>query len=380
MKIEKVDINSLISPEFNPRTITDENLQKLQDSIDNFGYIEPIIVNDVNNHIVGGNQRWKALKQLGYETVDVIYVHYTDLNKEKACNLALNKISGEWDTEKVKIILQEIELSDIDIGLTGFNDLELKELEIKDNPVDEIVEDNFEENIDEIETDIKLGDKFQLGNHILLCGDATNPKDVDDLIGGGSIDMIFTDPPYNVQFNGRSGKFDIIENDNLSDAEFEKFIDATAKIIQKIKPQVYYIWCNWKFYGTLQEKLPYKNCIVWAKNVFGLGKGYRHQHEFCLFNGDVDKEITNETDLWEIKKDSNYIHPTQKPVELCARALKNHKNVTTVLDLFGGSGSTLIACEQTHRRCYLMEIDPKYCQTIINRYEEFTGNKTIKIK
>ncbi|MBR3213583.1 MAG: site-specific DNA-methyltransferase, partial [Methanosphaera sp.] len=151
------------------------------------------------------------------------------------------------------------------------------------------------------------------------------------------------------------------------------------KIIQKINPQVYYIWCNWKFYGTLQEKLPYKNCIVWAKNVFGLGKGYRHQHEFCLFNGDVDKEITNETDLWEIKKDTNYIHPTQKPVELCARALKNHKNVTTVLDLFGGSGSTLISCEQTNRINYSMELDPQYCQVIINRWEEYTNETATKI-
>ena len=183
MKIEKVDINSLISPEFNPRQITTEELNKLQNSITEFGYIEPIIVNDVNNHIVGGNQRWKALKQLGYTSVDVIYVHYTDLNKEKACNLALNKISGEWDTEKLEVILQEIEVSDIDIGLTGFDDLELQELNVIDNEMS-IVEDDFEVD-DDIETNIKVGDKFQLDNHFLLCGDATNPADVNELVGGG---------------------------------------------------------------------------------------------------------------------------------------------------------------------------------------------------
>lgn len=192
--------------------------------------------------------------------------------------------------------------------------------------------------------------------------------------------MIFTDPPYNVSFNGRSGKFNVIQNDDLTDKEFETFINATINVIKKIKPQVYYIWCNWKFYGILQEKLPYKNCIVWAKNVFGLGKGYRHQHEFCLFNGDIDKNITNESDLWKIKKDSNYMHPTQKPIELCARALKNHSTVKNVLDLFGGSGSTLIACEQTQRNCYIMEIDPQYCQVIIDRWEEFTGKKAIQVK
>ena len=193
--------------------------------------------------------------------------------------------------------------------------------------------------------------------------------------GGVKVDLIFTDPPYNVSFNGRSGKFDVIENDNLSECDFNAFINATIKTIKSINPDAYYIWCNWKFYGILQEKLDYKNCIVWAKNVFGLGKGYRHQHEFCLFNGSIDKEITNETDLWEVNKDIKYVHPTQKPIALCARALNNHKHVNNVLDLFGGSGSTLIACEQLHRNCFMMEYDPKYVDVIIERWENLTGKK-----
>lgn len=191
--------------------------------------------------------------------------------------------------------------------------------------------------------------------------------------------MLFTDPPYNVAFNGRSGKFDVIENDDLADDDFDEFISSVCEMIKFINPKNYYVWCNWKFYATLQTKLDFKSCIVWAKNVFGLGKGYRHQHEFCLFNGEIDDSIKNESDLWEIAKDTNYVHPTQKPIALIGRALKNHKAVKNVLDLFGGSGSSLMGCEQLNRICYMMELDPKYCDVIIRRFENLTGEKAVKI-
>jgi len=180
-----------------------------------------------------------------------------------------------------------------------------------------------------------------------------------------------------VSFNGRSGKHDIIKNDNLSDEDFNSFIDEVIQTIKAIDPTVYYIWCNWRFYGILQGQLEYKSCIVWAKNVFGLGRGYRHQHEFCLFNGKVDEEIKNESDLWEIKKDSNYMHPTQKPVALSVRAFGNHIKLLNVLDLFGGSGSTLIGAEQTGRKAHIMELDPKYVDVIIKRWQEYTGKEAI---
>ena len=141
------------------------------------------------------------------------------------------------------------------------------------------------------------------------------------------------------------------------------------------KPKAYYIWCNWKFYGILQKDLQYKSCIVWAKNVFGMGNNYRHQHEFCLFNGSIDSEIKNESDLWSVKKDTNYIHPTQKPVELSMRALRNHSKCKNILDLFGGSGSTLIGCHKMNRNAFIMELDPKYCDVIVKRWEDFTGKK-----
>jgi DNA modification methylase len=222
-----------------------------------------------------------------------------------------------------------------------------------------------------------LGDLWILGNHRVLCGDSTSVDAVERLMDGGSANMVFTDPPYNVAFNGRSGKFDVIKNDNISEDDFEQLIADTAAMIQMLNPSHYYVWCNWKFYATLQTKLPFKGCIVWAKNVFGLGKGYRHQHEFCLYNATLTENITSESDLWSVSKDTAYMHPTQKPVELALRALQNHQDCQTIVDLFGGSGSTLIACERQGRHAYLMELDPKYVDVIVKRWQDFTGKDAI---
>lgn len=208
-----------------------------------------------------------------------------------------------------------------------------------------------------------------------MCSDSTSIDAVEKLMDGEKVDLIFTDPPYNVAFNGRSGKHDVIKNDDLEASAFTDFIGDVCNVIAAQNAKAVYIWCNWKFYGELQGRLPYKACIVWAKNVFGLGSGYRHQHEFCLFNGSVDDAIKNESDLWEVKKDTAYVHPTQKPVALSVRAFGNHIKMTKVLDLFGGSGSTLIGAEQTGRNCYMMELDPKYCDVIIKRWQDFTGEK-----
>ena len=208
-----------------------------------------------------------------------------------------------------------------------------------------------------------------------MCGDSTSIDAVEKLMDGQKADMVFTDPPYNVSFNGRSGKHEVIKNDNLNESDFIGFVDEICSVIKVIDPKAYYIWCNWKFYSIIHTRLDYKACIVWAKNVFGLGNGYRHQHEFCLFNGQIDKHIKNESDLWEIKKDSKYVHPTQKPVELSVRAFSNHIKYTKVLDLFGGSGSTIIGGEQTNREVYTMELDTKYCDVIIQRWQNYTGKE-----
>jgi len=190
MKIESISVSKLISPEWNPRQITDTEMEKLKTSLTEFGYIEPIIVNDVNMHVVGGNQRLTALKQLGYTEVDCVYVTIKDIEKEKACNIALNKISGEWDIPKLEVVLEDIQLSDIDIELTGFDELELKEFDLESSKAEEdkeeitVTEDDYEIP-DDIETNIQHGDLFKLGNHYLLCGDSTLEEDINTLLGGG---------------------------------------------------------------------------------------------------------------------------------------------------------------------------------------------------
>jgi len=242
--------------------------------------------------------------------------------------------------------------------------------------------ENINEEIINIEStkkiNIEKGDIYVLGKHRLMCGDSTNFEDIKTLTQNNKIDIIYTDPPYNVSFNGRSGKFEVIENDNLGSKEFELFIKKIIENVKIINAENIYIWCNWKFYGLLQSLIDFNACIVWAKNVFGMGVGYRHQHEFCLFKGEIDVKVKNESDLWKVAKDTNYIHPTQKPIQLCIRALKNHKENKTVLDLFGGSGSTLIGCEQMNKICYIMEIDPIYVEKIIYRWENYTKQKVIK--
>lgn len=239
------------------------------------------------------------------------------------------------------------------------------------------INDDFQISLND-KVDINIGDIFQLGEHRLMCGDSTIKEHVDKLMDGNKADMCFTDPPYNVAFNGRSGKFDIIVNDNISKDDFEIFINKFIEIFKTLNIETYYIWCNWKFYDLLQSKLNFNACIVWAKNVFGMGIGYRHQHEFCLFNGKIKENIKNESDLWLISKDINYVHPTQKPIELAIRAINNH-DANTILDLFGGSGSTLMAAELTKRKCYMMEIDPRYVDVIIKRYEYMFKKKAIKL-
>lgn len=369
VEIVNKNIGELVPYEKNPRKNKDA-VQYVANSIKEFGFKVPVVI-DKNNVIVAGHTRYMASKQLGLKEIPCIVADDLTDEQIKAFRLADNKVGeiAEWDIDLLNDELDGI----LDIDMTDFG-FDFSELEDEEK---EIVEDEPPE--PPAEPKAKYGDIYQLNNHRLMCGDSTKVEDVEKLMDGNKADMLFTDPPYNVQFNGRSGKFEVIENDDLSNEDFNIFISQTIDLIKKLKPPIYYIWCNWKFYGVLQEKLEFKNCIVWAKNVFGLGKGYRHQHEFCLFNGDVDDDIKNESDLWEIAKDSNYVHPTQKPVALCGRALKNHKKVVNVLDLFGGSGSTLVACEQLNRKCYMMELDPKYIDVIIQRWENFTGNKAVKL-
>lgn len=378
MNIQIIKISKLKRAKYNPRKELrpeDEEYKKLEKSIDEFGHVLPIVVN-YDMTVIGGHQNLTVLENKGYEEVACNVVN---LNKtqEKALNLALNKISGEWDNDKLELLLAELREAEIDMDVTGFSFDEVDEM-LKD--ITGSKEDDFDldQALNEIEEPIsKPGNVWKLGRHRLMCGDSTQKEDVMRLMNKQDVDMVFTDPPYNMAFNGRSGNFEVIENDNLGEKEFENFIDKFLNILSEVvKPNAYYICCNWFFYGLLQLRLKPKNCIVWDKNIFGLGKGYRHQHEFILFDGFIKEDIKNETDLWTINRDKEYVHPTQKPVDLSARAIRNSSYENSlILDLFGGSGSTLIAAEQTNRICYMMELDPKYCDVIVSRWENLTGQK-----
>ena len=374
LKIVYKKTEDLIPYARNSRTHDESQVAQIAASIKEFGWTNPILL-DGENGIIAGHGRVMAAQKLGESKVPTIELsHMTDIQK-RAYIIADNKLAlnAGWDNQLLALEFDDLKDAGYDLGLTGFSLDEINDLtpqEIEEGLTDEdAVPDVPDEPI------TKLGDIYKLGNHRLMCGDSTSIDAVDKLMDGNKVDLLFTDPPYNVSFNGRSGKHEIIKNDNLSDLDFENFITEVCNTIKAIDPKVYYIWCNWNFYGILQGKLNYKTCIVWAKNVFGMGNGYRHQHEFCLFNGKIDEAIKNESDLWNIKKDTNYVHPTQKPVALSVRAFGNHVKLLNVLDLFGGSGSTLIGAEQTGRTAYLMELDPKYCDVIVKRWEDFTGKK-----
>lgn len=376
MQIKKVEVEKLIPYVRNSRTHSDAQVAQIAASIKEFGWTNPILV-DGENGIIAGHGRLLAARKLGAKDVPVIELAHLTESQKRAYVIADNQLAmnAGWDTAMLTLELSDLKESEFDLDLIGFDANELEKL-LEPEQVEGLTDEDAVPDAPE-EPKTKLGDIYQLGNHRLMCGDSTSIDAVEKLMDGQKADMVFTDPPYNVAFNGRSGKHDVIKNDNLPDAEFRNFITEICNVIKLVDPKAYYIWCNWKFYGVLQELLEYKTCIVWAKNVFGMGQGYRHQHEFCLFNGKIDEVIKNESDLWEIKKDTNYVHPTQKPVALSVRAFGNHVKLLNVLDLFGGSGSTLIGAEQTGRKAFLMELDPKYCDVIVKRWEDFTGKKAV---
>lgn len=364
-----MNINEIKPNPNNPRIIKDDKFKKLVQSIKSFPKmleLRPIVI-DENNIVLGGNMRLKACIEAGL--TDVPVKQAADLTEEQKKEFIVkdNVGYGEWDWDDLANNWDEQLLTEWGLDIPNF-----------EPEVLEAEEDDFAVPDGGTETDIVLGDLFEIGEHRLLCGDSTNVEHVQKLLNGNKAEILFTDPPYNVAFNGRSGKFDVIENDDLDVNDFKDFINDFAQTVHAFEIPTKYIWCNWKFYGVLQSHFEFKACIVWAKNVFGLGRGYRHQHEFCLFEGKLDVGINNESDLWEVAKDKNYVHPTQKPIALAERALNNHKNAKNILDLFGGSGSTMVACNQLKRVNFTMELDPKYCQVIVDRMRKLDPTLIIK--
>lgn len=414
MEFEKIKLTSLQKAEYNPRKISDADKLKLRNSIDTFGVVDPIIINLKNNKIIGGHQRYDALLDKYMEDNsffeelnllrlgDIGWVFpSTDLtveneDYEKALNLALNKISGEWDTPKLEALLDEINLSELDVTLTGFDDLELGELSLEsfDDSV-EVVEDDYEIVDDEIETDIVLGDIYQLGNHRLMCGDSTKSEDVEKLMQDNLIDLFLTDPPYNVDYtDGHNNERKIMNDSFDSDEEAGELLwKPSFNNARKFAKEYCSVYCFMPQGGThmmmmmMKASWQVKHELIWKKQSVVLNRAdYNYQHEPILYGwGDKHKFYGKgkfaTTSIWEFDRPTkSKEHPTMKPIELLCEILFNSTiENDNVLDLFGGSGSTLIACEQLNRNCYMMELDPHYCQVIINRWEEFTNKKAQKI-
>lgn len=409
MEIRKVSIQEIRPAEYNPRTDLkpgNKEYEKLKTSLSTFGLVEPLVWNKRTGNLVGGHQRLKVLIEEGYKEIEVSVVDL-GLEKEQALNIALNKIEGNWDEDKLTNLLSELsEMPEFDVGLTGFDALEISELLDRYSELKE--DDNFDFNacVESIKEPVtKEGDLIQLGPHRILCGDASNPEHVKLLLGNKQINLLHTDPPYNVNYYGgnrpqanvhlKKHKFwDKICSDNLNQAEYEQWL---KNILSNINPYFAkgapaYIWNGHRQFGPMYLMLTelgfHISCVItWAKERFAIGYGdYNQQTEFCLYswlenNGShIWYGPNNESTLWEVHRDStkDYIHPTQKPIALAQRAIKNSsKRDDLVVDLFLGSGSTLIAAESLKRCCFGMEIDPRYCDGIVRRYIAFVGKENV---
>ena len=363
--------------EYNPRQLTKEQHAQLKDSIQRFGLVDPLIVNkneDRKNILVGGHQRLRIAKELGIKKVPCVEVDLS-LDQEKELNIRLNKNVGEWDYDSLANYFDVGELMD-----WGFTDDELQFYE--DKPEQGLIDDD---EIPEVEESItKQGDLWILGEHKLLCGDATKKEDVERLMDGQKADMVFTDPPYGVDYDGGSKKRKKLKDDHIGTNIYSKVIP----IISEYCIGACYIWFAdlypFDLYNSVYKYGDIHSLIIWVKNnsTFNMNIHYNKKHEPCLYWKPKNKTLkwsgnNNEDTVWNFNRDSkNKLHPTQKPVELAIKAISNH-NANIVMDLFLGSGSTLIACEKTNRKCYGMELDPHYCDVIVKRWEEFTGKKAI---
>jgi len=378
MKIEIWPISRPIPYARNARIIPQAAIDKVAGSISEFGFRQPIVV-DKGGIIVAGHTRLLAAQKLGLQEVPVHVASELTPIQIKAYRLADNRVNQEssFDSELLALELADLKLEDFALELTGFNLDELAAMEALGNATSGGLTDE-----DAVPEPLcfpvtEPGDIWILGKHRLMCGDSTSLEAVQRLMAATQPAMLFTDIPYNVAFNGRSGDFEVIRNDDLPEDEFAEFLNAFANTLGALAIPETYQCCDWRLYPRLFDRFGCKALIVWAKNVFGMGRGYRHQHELIVYNGNFDS--TTESDLWQIAKESSkYMHPTQKPVELPARAIQNSSRPgNLVLDLFAGSGSTLIACEKTRRKARLMELDPKYCDVMVKRWQDFTGQEAV---
>ncbi|MCG1024531.1 site-specific DNA-methyltransferase [Dehalobacter sp.] len=382
MQIEKLKTELLIPADYNPRKdlkTGDPEYEKLKRSIEQFGYVEPVIWNKATGRVVGGHQRLKVLLDMGVTEVECVIIEM-DAEKEKALNIALNKISGDWDKEKLALLITDLQGADFDVSLTGFEPAELDAL-FKDSLKDGIHDDDFDVDAELQKPALtKSGDVWKLGRHRLVCGDSTKAETFNLLMEGMLANLVVTDPPYNVNYEGTAGK---IKNDNMANEAFYDFLFAAFTNTAAVMAQDASIYVFHADTEGLNFRKAFSDAgfylsgtCIWKKQSLVLGRSpYQWQHEPVLFgwkksgkhNWYADRK---QTTIWEFEKPrKNGDHPTMKPVALVAHPILNSSLTNCImLDPFGGSGSTLIACEQTGRICHTIELDEKFCDVIVNRY------------
>jgi DNA modification methylase len=413
MKIQKISINKINPASYNPRKDLkpdDVEYKHLVKSIDEFGYVEPLVWNKRTGNLVGGHQRFKIILAQGAKEAQVSVVDLS-IEKEKALNIALNKIQGDWDEQKLALLLDELtNVPEFNVELTGFETEEISELldrALTESP--QAIEENFdvEEALDmENPAVTQPGELIELGNHRLLCGDSGKLSALRKLIGDSKVHLFFTDPPYNCNYYGgnrpqpdkarpkQSRQWKRIYSDNLNQDEYIKWLGTVLRNVSRFLAAgaPVYIWNGHRQFGPMHQLLGTigikVSCVItWAKESFAIGFGdYNQQTEFCLYgwleNNGAHRWYgpTNESTLWQVHRDptKEYKHPTQKPLELAERAMRNSsRRGQIVLDTFLGSGTTLIAAARLGRKCFGMEIEPKYCDCIVRRYIALAGKRAV---
>ena len=395
-EIEMMKLSEIHPYAKNPR-LNDDSVDAVANSIRDFGFRAPIIVDGAKT-IIAGHTRYKAAKKLGLKTVPVIVAEDMTPEQVEAYRIADNSAgsASTWDLDLLSDILPDLEFDMGDYGL----DLDI--ISTYEDDQTEIIEDDVPEPDFEKESTVKLGEVWQLGDHRLMCGDSTSIPTVATLMNGELAEMVFTDPPWNVNYgdpehsynprwkNGRT-----ILNDSMTTEDFKDFMGASFEAMRSavVGGAMIYVVMSAQEWGNLMLELKehgmhWSSTIIWSKDTAVLSrKDYNTQYEPIWYGWEESEsrlrpvEDHTQTDVWCIKRPKRSDeHPTMKPVELVARALLNSsKKDAPVLDLFGGSGTTLIACEQTGRRCYMMELDPHYCDVIIKRWEDLTGRKAEKV-
>lgn len=383
LQIDYERVDALLPYAANSRTHSDAQVAQIAASIKEFGWTNPILI-DGDNTIIAGHGRLLAARKLGMEEVPIIVLDHLSKAQQRALVIADNQLAlnAGWDADMLKAEIEGLNLDGFNLDLLGFSDDELAKF-LDNGPTEGLADEDAVPEVPEQPKTV-LGDIWVLSNHRLMCGDSTSIDAVEKLMDGAKADMVFTDPPYGVEYQSnmrtKSAKFDVLKND-------DQFLDI-APIIEACSTGWVFVWTSWKVQTQWIDQFSAfgypTNIVIWHKPGGGIGdlkRTFSSDYEVALvWHRGAELAGKRIGSVWTVNKDgaSTYLHPTQKPVALAVEALdKTTRAGSSILDLFGGSGSTLIACEKTNRHARLMELDPKYCDVIIKRWQDFSGMKAV---